>query len=638
MKSILESGRKEAKKTRKAEVTDKDKELQSILGSHKTIIKIVGVGGAGNNTLSRLMEIGVKEVETIVTNTDVQDLLYAKANYKILIGKNITKGLGAGSNPQIGEESARENEKDLREILEGSDMVFVTCGLGGGTGTGAAPVVAEIAKSIGALTISIVTLPFTEEGTMRWDNAKVGLEKIRQNSDTVIIVQNDKLLEIAPDLPLDAAFKVADEVLVNAVKGITELVTEKGMVNLDFADIKAIMQSGGTAMIGIGESESENRALDAIEGAIKNPLLDIDITGAKSALINITGGKSMSLKDSKTIMKILSQKLDPTAHVIWGAKMDDSLNETVRVMLIVTGIKSPQEMDEISKALEEDSFLIESLSETKTNIKAEMTSHELSKQSFSRFKENHSTKSGEKIPKEELIEDKISEEERYSEDFEREEDLLNDNRENENEIYVEAFNDYIGERTNNIDKNFEKKEIIDIKGSKSGAESKISDKSAKKEKRKSKKVFTEIFEEEARGDLNIICDAIFLLNNGKAEKKVLKDIKNSCDSLKNTAQLFTFEHIESFAESISSFIGFLIRQKFIPIQSLQKALEKVSDTINSLMYEEEDALEKAQEIQAKFQKIRHALEKQSQKKIDNTNPTRKILPERDLPKKGDEKK
>lgn len=322
---------------------EQDKTLESVLEAHTTVIKVVGTGGAGNNTLTRLVETGVDKVNTIAVNTDAQDLLFSHADEKLLIGKNITSGLGAGGDPVIGEESAKESVEDLKASLEKSDMVFITCGLGGGTGTGSAPIIAGVAQSTGALTIAIVTLPFAEEGVLRLQIAKEGLEKLKKNTDTVIVVQNDKLLEIVPDLPLNEAFKVADAILANAVKGIIELVTEKGLINLDFADIRAIMKNGGTAMIGLGESNSGERALEAVERAIKNPLLDMDIIGAKSALINISGGPDMSLKDAKMVMKSVAEKLDPSAKVIWGARVDEKLKNTLRVMLIATGLKTKDE-------------------------------------------------------------------------------------------------------------------------------------------------------------------------------------------------------------------------------------------------------------------------------------------------------
>ncbi|MFQ5602527.1 MAG: cell division protein FtsZ [bacterium] len=317
-----------------------DQQLEDVLKSHKTKIRIVGIGGGGNNTVTRLLEVGIKGVEVIAVNTDAQDLLFAKADHKILIGKNVTSGLGAGSDPVKGAESAQESLKEIEGLLNDSDMVFVTCGLGGGTGTGASPVLAEVAKMNGALTIAIVTLPFGDEGIVRWENAQRGLEQLQQKVDTVIVVQNDRLLDLVPDMSLNAAFKVADEILVNAVKGITELVTEKGLVNLDFADVKTIMKNGGLAMIGLGESDHENNAEEAAQKALKNPLLDVEITGAKNALINITGGQELSLKSSKTIMKIISERLDPSAKIIWGARLDESMGQSLRVMLIVTCLQS----------------------------------------------------------------------------------------------------------------------------------------------------------------------------------------------------------------------------------------------------------------------------------------------------------
>jgi cell division protein FtsZ len=327
-----------AEKHLRLTTAEKNKELESVLGAHRTRILVVGCGGGGNNTVTRLMEVGVNGVETLAINTDAQDLLNANADDKILIGRSITKGLGAGSNPQIGEDAARENHKEIEEALIDTDMVFVTCGLGGGTGTGSAPIVTETAKRLGALTIAVVTLPFGDEGVMRWENARLGLEKLRKHSDTVVAIQNDRLLEVVPDMPLGQAFKVADETLVNAVKGITELITEKGLVNLDFADVRAIMQSGGTAMIGIGEGEGDGRAKMAVEMAMKNQLLDVNINGAKNALINISGGAEMSLKDARAVMKIVSENLDPSARIIWGARIDQNLGQSIRVMLIVTGL------------------------------------------------------------------------------------------------------------------------------------------------------------------------------------------------------------------------------------------------------------------------------------------------------------
>ena len=288
---------------RQKSTEDVDRELEELLSKHRAKIKVVGVGGGGNNTINRVTEIGVSGAETIAVNTDAQDLLYTNADVKILIGKETTGGLGAGSIPKIGEESARENEQEIKKRLQGADMVFVTCGLGGGTGTGAAPIVAEIAKKLGALTVGIVTIPFTMEGQRRYENAIMGLDKMERIVDTLIVIPNDKLLELAPDLPLQTSFKVADEILTNAVKGIAELVTKAGLVNLDFADIKAVMSDGGVALIGVGESDTENRALEAVEKAISNPLLDVDISGATGALINVSGGQDLTLSEARKVVE-----------------------------------------------------------------------------------------------------------------------------------------------------------------------------------------------------------------------------------------------------------------------------------------------------------------------------------------------
>lgn len=319
-----------------------DTELEELLASQRATIKVVGCGGGGNNTINRITEVGIAGSETIAINTDAQDLLYTTADKKILIGREVTKGLGAGSNPKIGEEAAHENEHEIKNTLNGADMVFVTCGLGGGTGTGSAPVVAETAKKMGALTVAIVTMPFTMEGNRRYENAVLGLEKLEQACDTIIVIPNDKLLEIAPDLPLHTAFKVADEILTNAVKGIAELVTRTGLVNLDFADIRAVMSNGGVALIGVGESDSENRAVEAVEKAISNPLLDVDITGASGALINVAGSKDLTLNEARKVVEKVSNMLAEDAKIIWGAQIYDDLGRTLRCMLIVTGVKSPQ--------------------------------------------------------------------------------------------------------------------------------------------------------------------------------------------------------------------------------------------------------------------------------------------------------
>ena len=319
-----------------------DEDLKKILEARKAVIKVVGCGGAGNNTITRMASVGVVGVELIAVNTDAQDLLYTDADRKILIGRELTRGLGAGADPKVGEEAAKENKKELKEALEGSDMVFITCGLGGGTGTGSVPVVAETAKSIGALTVGVVTLPFNMEGKSRRDNADYGMDKLKKNVDTLIVIPNDKLLEIVPDVSLTTAFKVADEILVNAVKGIAELVTKAGLVNLDFADVRAVMGNGGLALIGLGASDTENRAMEAVEKALHNPLLDVDIDGSTGALVNVMGGPDMTIREAQKIVEYVSSKLDPEAKIIWGSLVDPGMGDEVRAMIVVTGVKKSQ--------------------------------------------------------------------------------------------------------------------------------------------------------------------------------------------------------------------------------------------------------------------------------------------------------
>jgi len=347
------------------EIKEIDMELEELIKKQTAKIKVIGIGGGGNNSLSRMREIGIRGGELIAINTDAQDLLYANADQKILIGKELTQGLGAGSNPKIGEESAKESESEIKKKLGNSDMIFITCGLGGGTGTGAAPEIARIAKKQGALVIGVVTLPFTIEGRKRIENAMEGLEKMESMVDTLIVIPNDKLLELAPELPLHTAFKISDEILTNAVKGITELVTTSGLVNLDFADIKSVMTNGGVSLIGMGESDTENRAIDAVEKAVDNPLLDVDISNAGGALVNIVGGADMSLEEAKSIIEVVGDKLSPDAKLIWGAQIAPDMEKSMRVLIIVTGVKSSQiightgSMDKIKHDEIEDELGIE---------------------------------------------------------------------------------------------------------------------------------------------------------------------------------------------------------------------------------------------------------------------------------------
>lgn len=320
-----------------------DEELRRILSTLKTNIKIIGCGGGGSNTINRIVEEGIIGADLYAMNSDAQHLLTIHAPHKILVGKRTTRGLGAGANPKIGKESALEAEEEVRAALMGADMVFVTCGLGGGTGTGTAPVVAEIAKQLGALTIAVVTKPFAGEGESRMENAEWGLAELEENSDTVIVIPNDKLLELVPRLPLNAAFKVADEILMKAIKGITEMVTKVGLVNLDYADLKTIMKGGGVAVIGIGESDEANeKAIRAVEEAINSPLLEYDISSANGALICVTGGEDMTVTEAETVAEYINERINRNASIIWGAYIDPELKGAIRVMLVLVGVTSEQ--------------------------------------------------------------------------------------------------------------------------------------------------------------------------------------------------------------------------------------------------------------------------------------------------------
>ncbi len=334
-----------------------DEELRRIVEEIRTSIKIVGAGGAGGNTINRLMDMGVEGGDVIAINTDALDLLYTNAMTKVLIGAAITGGIGAGNDPEVGEQCADSDIKKLAEVLDGSDMVFITCGLGGGTGTGSAPVVAEVAKDINALNVGIVTLPFKMEGKIRARNALTGLKKLRKFADTVIVIPNDRLLDVAPNLPLNDAFKVADELLANAVKGITEMVTKPGLVNLDFSDVRTILKEGGTAMIGIGassrDSTMDQRARESVEKALNSPLLDTDVSSATGALVNIIGSRDMTLEEAEEIVRVVSESIDSEAQIIWGAQIDENLDRNViKTLLILSGVKTPSFEEELEERVE----------------------------------------------------------------------------------------------------------------------------------------------------------------------------------------------------------------------------------------------------------------------------------------------
>jgi cell division protein FtsZ len=317
-----------------------DAELERVLSTLKTNIKVIGCGGGGCNTINRCVESGIIGAEFYACNTDAQHLLMIHSPHKILLGKRATRGLGAGALPQVGEEAAKEAEESIRGALAGSDLVFITCGLGGGTGTGSAPIVAKMAREMGAITVAVCTMPFHAEGSVRAENALYGLEKLCSAADTVITVPNDKLIDLVPRLSLNAAFRIADEVLMRSIKGITEIITKPGLVNLDFNDIKTIMKGGGVSLIGIGESDAENRAEEAVKDAINSPLIEVDISGATGALVNVTGGTDMTIEEAEKVAAVLQARLNPNARLIWGAAIDPAIEGRISVLLIATGVKS----------------------------------------------------------------------------------------------------------------------------------------------------------------------------------------------------------------------------------------------------------------------------------------------------------
>ena len=491
-----------------------DEELENLIKLHRTVIKVMGTGGAGNNTITRLGEAGIQGVETIAVNTDAQDLLYTKSDNKLLIGKNITKGLGAGSDPQIGEEAARENEKEIKAFIEGADIVFITCGLGGGTGTGSAPIIAEIAKDVNALTIAVVTTPFNDEGGLKLNNAASGLERLRKTCDTVIVIKNDRLLDLVPDLPLNAAFKFADEILVNAVKGITELITKKGLVNLDFADIKTVMKDGDTAMIGIGEGESENKVQDAIEKAVNNPLLDIDITGARSALINIEGDESLTISEARNVMVAIAQRLDPDAKIVWGANINETLKGKIRILIIATGLNADQQVKE--KAAKQEKSITPSTMESEFSVP--------------------------------VIEEEL-----------------------------EPTSEPLIEETSKSDNN--------------------------KSVRLSKNVFNQIFEDEIKGDLNILKESIKFLEANKVDTKTLRNIKNAALGIKNVSQLYSNKNVEDLATFIGDLFELLLAKKIKFDATLLPLLNKTPQIFEGMVAGYTIAVDDANQVIKEMSKL-----------------------------------
>ena len=324
--------------------TADDEEIAKIAAQLDVSIKIIGCGGGGSNTINRCVEAGVSGAQLCAINTDAKHLLAIHAPKKILIGKNITRGLGAGAIPQVGEAAAKENEREIRDFLTGANIVFVTAGMGGGTVTGSAHYAARLAKEQKALTIGVVTLPFKAEGEVRMENALDGLERLRRLCDTTIVIPNDRLLELVPKLPVDAAFKVADEGLMQTIRGLTEIITKPGLVNLDYSDIMTVMNEGGVAFVGIGESEEsdpEDRIENAIEEALNSPLLgEINLAEAKGALIRVVGGPDMTVSEAQKAAEVVTDRIAKHARIIWGCSIDPSLQSTVKILLIVTGARS----------------------------------------------------------------------------------------------------------------------------------------------------------------------------------------------------------------------------------------------------------------------------------------------------------
>ena len=345
---IIQSSQTQPKEQKaEAPASSDDEEILKFIEETKQKILIVGAGGSGSNTLDRLFQLGATGASLLAMNTDAKHLLKVRANKKIILGKSVSKGRGAGSNPVVGEKAAQESIEEIKQALGDASLVFITCGMGGGTGTGSAPIIAEVARSMGALTVAVVTLPFASEGKIRMDNALAGLDKLKKNTDTLIVIKNDRLLNLVPDLPLNTAFKVCDEVLAGSVKGIAELVTKSGLVNVDFADLKTILAEAGFAAIGLGEAsldaKHEDRARVAVETALNSPLLDADISSSTKALINVIGGEDMTLKEAEFIVAETARRINPNAHIIWGARIEENIKKSsMRVLVVLAGVKFPK--------------------------------------------------------------------------------------------------------------------------------------------------------------------------------------------------------------------------------------------------------------------------------------------------------
>ncbi len=342
----------EARKNSRDEGLRKDSEEFEDLADPRIVV--VGCGGAGNNTIHRLHNIGIEGAETVAINTDKQDLQAVDTDTSILVGKDLTKGLGAGGQPEKGMQATRNASETIREVLNGADLVFVTAGMGGGTGTGASPVVAEIAKDMGAIVVGMVSMPFEVEGA-RQGKAEEGIKELKKEADSIIVLDNDRLLDYVPNLPVGEAFSVMDQIIAETVKGISETITQNSLINLDYADVDTIMSEGGVAIMLVGETQDDNKQ-KVVDEALTHPLLDVDYRGATGGLVHITGGPDLTLTDAEGIAKKITQRLDSDANVIWGSRIRDERKGEVRVMAIMTGIESDNVLNSDSSMSENANF------------------------------------------------------------------------------------------------------------------------------------------------------------------------------------------------------------------------------------------------------------------------------------------
>lgn len=347
MKSIIDRALEARKDNARPEMKakepelDSEEELKRIVESLKVEISIIGCGGGGSNTIGRINQAGIVGATLVAMNSDAKHLLSINAPNKVLLGRTTTKGLGAGAQPEVGQKAAEEARQDILKYVDGKHIVFITAGLGGGTGTGSAPYVAELAKRRSSLVMGVVTLPFKAEGRLRMENALRGLRRMEAYCDTTIVVENDRLLELVPKLPVEAAFRVADEVLMQSIKGITEIITKPGLVNVDFNDMMTIMQDGGVAMIGIGEAEGSDRIDHAVSEALSSPLLeDVDMSTARGALIRVVGGPDMTVSEAERAAALVGEAINPNARIIWGCAVEPESEGTVRILVVITGVKS----------------------------------------------------------------------------------------------------------------------------------------------------------------------------------------------------------------------------------------------------------------------------------------------------------